>query len=62
MATNKRNHEVSALVPENVDSDQYPLPASEAKLSPPERAMLADPNWITEDEADMIMSKRAERR
>jgi hypothetical protein len=61
MATNRRN-QISNLVPDNIDSEQYPLPASEVKLTPPERAMLADPNWITEDEADLIMSKRGERR
>jgi len=31
-------------------------------LSPSERAMLADPNFITEDEADLIMSDRSEAR
>jgi len=30
-----------------------------ASLSPSERAMLADPNFISEDEADVIMSERS---
>ena len=30
-----------------------------AALSPAERASLKDPNFITEDEADLIMSDRA---
>ena len=30
-----------------------------ASLSPAERAILSDPNFITEDEADLIMSDRS---
>ncbi len=30
-----------------------------ASLSPAERAMLNDPNFITEDEAELIMSDRS---
>jgi len=62
MATNRRNDEISDLAPDGVDNERYPLPASAVKLSPDERAMLADPNWITEDEADLIMGKRGERK
>jgi len=29
-----------------------------ASLSPSERASLKDPNWITEDEADLILAER----
>ena len=35
-------------------------PAAELNLSSEETAMLADPEWVTEDEADGILSKRSE--
>ncbi len=33
-------------------------PASDFKLSRKERDLLADPDWMTEDEADLIISLR----
>jgi hypothetical protein len=33
-------------------------PSSDFILSPEEIAMLKDPNWITEDDADVIISSR----
>jgi hypothetical protein len=37
------------------------VPADRFNLSDEERAMLADPDWVTEDDADAIISKRRER-
>src|SRR3989442_8679305 len=34
------------------------IPASETNLTVKERAMLPDPDWVTEDDADVIMSLR----
>ena len=33
-------------------------PAAEFKLTAKERALLKDPEWITEDEADLILGMR----
>jgi hypothetical protein len=33
-------------------------PSSEFDLTPGERKLLADPDWITEDEADVIIAER----
>jgi hypothetical protein len=35
-----------------------PVPSKGVDLSREERAFLNDPDWITEDEADAIMSER----
>jgi hypothetical protein len=35
-----------------------PIPSKGVDLSTKERAFLNDPDWITEDEADAIMSER----
>jgi hypothetical protein len=45
-----------------MDSERQRLPASEVDLSPTERSMLQDPNWIDEDEADAIEVERIVRR
>jgi hypothetical protein len=37
------------------------IPADRFNLTDEERAMLADPDWVTEDDADAIISKRRER-
>jgi hypothetical protein len=37
------------------------LPSSEFNLTTEEKAMLADPNWITPDEADGIICMRRDR-
>ena len=36
------------------------IPVEETNLTPEERAMLPDPNWLTEDDADAIASLRAQ--
>ncbi len=35
-------------------------PSSEFKLTAKERALLKDPEWMTEDEADLILGMRSE--
>jgi len=35
------------------------IPAEGTNLTAKERALLPDPNWLTEDDADAIMSMRA---
>lgn len=37
------------------------IPASRFNLTPQERALLPDPDWVTEDDADAIISLRRER-
>ena len=37
------------------------IPASRFNLTPAERALLPDPDWVTEDDADVIISLRRER-
>ena len=34
------------------------LPVDKTNLTPAERALLADPNYVTEDEADFIIGER----
>jgi hypothetical protein len=35
--------------------------ADQLNLTDEERALLPDPDWVTEDDADFIMARRAER-
>ena len=35
-------------------------PVTELTLTPEERATLADPDWVTEDEEDLILTHREE--
>ena len=35
-------------------------PATDFVLSPEERALLPDPEWVTEDDADAIIGRRRE--
>ena len=35
-----------------------PMPVEKTNLTPAERALLADPNYVTEDEADFIIGER----
>jgi hypothetical protein len=45
----------------HIDSERYRLRASEVKLSPEERALLNDPDWVDEDDADLIICLRREK-
>jgi hypothetical protein len=37
------------------------VPAGETNLTSQERALLPDPDWVTEDDADYIIGMRGER-
>ena len=37
------------------------VPADETNLTAAERALLPDPDWVTEDDADFIIGMRGER-
>jgi hypothetical protein len=37
------------------------IPAGDTNLTPQERALLPDPDWVTEDDADAIIGRRRER-
>jgi hypothetical protein len=37
------------------------IPADHFNLTPQERALLPDPDWVTEDDADAILGMRRER-
>ena len=37
------------------------IPVDQANLTAEERAMLPDPDWVTEDDADAIIGMRGER-
>jgi hypothetical protein len=43
---------------DQIDSERERLPAHRANLSAKERALLKDPDWIDEDEADAILAER----
>ncbi len=36
------------------------IPADQTNLTPQERALLPDPDWVTEDDADYIIGMRGE--
>jgi|SRR5579864_1212265 len=40
---------------------QRKVRADQLNLTDDERALLPDPDWVTEDDADFIMARRAER-
>lgn len=49
---------------QHVDSEAVPqkrVRADRLNLTDDERALLADPEWVTEDDADAIVAKRRER-
>jgi hypothetical protein len=45
----------------SLDSEHNRVAAHELELSEEERALLKDPEWIDEDEADAIMAMRIEK-
>ena len=47
--------------PGKIDSERNRVATVGLNLSPEERAMLKDPEWMDEDEADGIMSMRNEK-
>ena len=44
-----------------IDSERERLPVDRVELSAEERALLKDPDWIDEDEADAILAMRIDR-
>jgi hypothetical protein len=44
-----------------IDSTSRRAASSAVKLSAEERKLLSDPDWMDEDEADLIMARRVER-
>lgn len=46
---------------EHVDSTRERISSAAVKLTDEERALLSDPDWMDEDEADRIMALRVER-
>jgi hypothetical protein len=44
-----------------IDSTRRRTPSAAVKLSAEERKLLSDPDWMDEDEADLIMARRVER-
>jgi hypothetical protein len=55
----RRNLRPAALRPRKRELKR--IPSARSNLTPQERKLLADPDWITEDEADAIIGMRNER-
>ena len=45
----------------DIDSEHERLPASAVKLTAAERKLLKDPDWIDEEEGDLIIAMRIDR-
>ena len=45
-----------------IDSRYERLPSSRVQLTAAERKLLKDPDWIDEDEADLILAMREEKK
>ena len=45
-----------------IDSERERLPSSVVELTAAERKLLADPDWIDEDEADTILALRIQKK
>jgi hypothetical protein len=57
----KRRNASKTLRPlDQIDSERERLPVDRANLSSKERDLLKDPDWIDEDEADIIICMRRE--
>jgi hypothetical protein len=61
MAERNRKHRRNLSPAAEIDSERERLPVSQSNLTPEERAFLKDPNWIDEDEADVIICRRLEK-
>ena len=58
----RNRRSASALRPLGEFDARYErLPSSRVKLTGEERALLKDPDWIDEDEADLILAMRTDR-
>jgi hypothetical protein len=59
MPKNRKPGNGSLLRPlAEIDSERERLPVDRVELSAEERALLKDPDWIDEDEADAILAER----
>ena len=57
-----RRSNASALRPlSEIDARYERLPSSRVKLTADEQRLLKDPDWIDEDEADLILALREEK-
>ena len=55
---NKKRNPSATIALEDINT--YPIRTSEVQLPVDEREMLEDPDWISEDVADVIVGKRRE--
>ena len=46
----------------NLEQTPGRVPVEETNLTEEERALLPDPNWVTEDDADYILGLRSEKK
>ena len=60
-ATPARAHFGGVSCQNRIPAPLPPKRSSELNLTPQEIALLADPNWVTEDEADFIICLRREK-
>ena len=60
-ALNRHSNKPPAPQPRPLDSERERLPTSGIQLSADEIALLQDPAWMDEDEADAITAMRAEK-
>jgi len=57
----RNRHSASALRPlSEIDARYERLPSSRVQLTAEERKLLKDPNWIDEDEADLVLAMRTD--
>ena len=58
----RKHGNASALRPlSEIDARYERLPSTRVKLTAEERELLKDPDWIDEDEADLILALREEK-
>jgi hypothetical protein len=56
----KRKNASQAASLADLDAEHQRVRSSSVNLTPAERKLLSDPDWINEDEADAITAKRLE--
>ena len=62
ISTTQRRNTSPSHNPEDLVVKGRGLPSEAVKLTAAERKLLSDPDWITEDEADTIISRRIMRK
>jgi len=58
---NNQKHWNTSRAFAEIDATRERLPSSAVELTPEEKELLKDPDWIDEDEADTIIAMRIER-